>query len=84
MHRNLMRGEFSTARGASGTVMRHYCAHARLRATGAGSGAGARRDSAGRVESADTGAPPRAAIHAERGRCNVLRKSAGPGRSASR
>ena len=60
------------------------CAHARLRATGAGSGAGARRDSAGRVESADTGAPPRAAIHAERGRCNVLRKSAGPGRSASR
>ena len=60
------------------------CAHARLRGTGAGSGAGARRDSAGRVESADTGAPPRAAIHAERGRCNVLRKSAGPGRSASR
>ena len=82
-HHNSMRGEFSTARGASGTVMRHFV-RTRLRGTGAGSASGARHDSAGRAASADTGVPPRAAIHAERGRCNVPRSTAGPGRSASR
>ena len=44
---------------------------------------GARRDGAARVESADTGVLPRAAIHAGRGRCNVVRKTACPGRSVS-
>ena len=83
-HRNSMRGEFSIARGASGTVMRHFVACTRLRGTGAGSASGARHDSAGRAASADTGVPPRATIHAERGRCSAPRSSAGPGHSASR
>ena len=56
----------------------------RLRGTGAGSGADARHDSAGRVESADTGVPPRASIRAERDRCNPPRSTAGPDHSASR
>ena len=37
-----------------------------------------------RVESADTGVPPHATIHAERGRCTVLRSSADRDHSASR
>ena len=48
-----------------------FCAGTYLR------GAGARRDSAGHDAFAGTGVPPHAAIHTERGRCNVLRNGAG-------
>ena len=48
------------------------------RRVGGGSGAGARHDSVGRVESGDTGVPPRAAIHVERGRRNPLRQYCWP------
>ena len=59
--------------------MRHFVSYTRLRGAGAGSGAGARHDSAGRVAIADTGVPPRAVIHAGRGRCSAPRSTAGRG-----
>ena len=78
VHRSLMTGECSTARGRSGTVMPSLSPGTRLRGTGAGCGADARHCSAGRVESADTGVPQRASIRAERDRCNPPRSTAGP------
>ena len=55
-----------------------------LRGTGGSSASGARHDSAGCVASTADDAPPRAAIHPERGRCSALHSTAGPDRSESR